>query len=49
MSQMCDRLVVKVALAKWGTKQLWREELVALWLKAPEPRYAPRPATRVRG
>jgi hypothetical protein len=27
------------ALAKWSTKQLWREELVALWNKATAPHY----------
>lgn len=29
------------ALAKWGSKERWREELAALWSKAPEPRHKP--------
>jgi hypothetical protein len=27
------------ALAKWGTKEAWRQELAALWDSAPAPRY----------
>jgi hypothetical protein len=36
-----SHLYAAEALAKWGTKQLWREELAALWQKATAPRYAP--------
>ncbi len=36
------------AVAKWGTKQAWREELAALWFKSQAPRYAPRPAPKVK-
>jgi hypothetical protein len=44
---LMSHLYAAPALAKWGTKQLWREELAALWFKAPEPRYTPRPTTKV--
>jgi len=36
------------AVAKWGTKQAWREELSALWFKSQAPRYAPKPAPKVK-
>lgn len=42
------RLYAAEALAKWGSKDLWRQELAALWDKSPAPRFAwqPRPAPR---
>jgi hypothetical protein len=36
------------AVAKWGTKQAWREELAALWFKSQAPRYAPKPAPKIK-
>lgn len=36
------------ALAKWGTRERWREELAALWHKAAGPRFAPKPAPRIK-
>ncbi len=35
---LMSQLYAAQALTKWGTKQAWREELVALWHKAPEPK-----------
>jgi hypothetical protein len=35
-------LYAQQALKKWGTKERWREELAALWQKAPGPKFAPR-------
>lgn len=36
---MMSHLFAAQALAKWGTKQAWREELAALWFKAPDAKY----------
>lgn len=35
-------LYAQQALAKWGAKERWREELAALWDKAPGPKFPPR-------
>jgi hypothetical protein len=45
---LMSHLYAAEALAKWGTKQHWREELVALWERASPPRrlFTPRLAPR---
>jgi hypothetical protein len=40
---LMSHLYAAEALAKWGTKQLWREELVALWDRASAPAHPFRP------
>jgi hypothetical protein len=46
-----SHLFAAQALAKWGTKQAWREELAALWFYAPDPQrpYTPKPPSVKRG
>ena len=43
---MSDKFAAQ-ALAKWGNRERWREELAALWFKAPEPNrlFVPKPAS----
>jgi DNA-binding transcriptional regulator YhcF (GntR family) len=40
---LMSHLYAAEALGKWGTKQLWREELVALWERASAPVHPFRP------
>jgi hypothetical protein len=42
---LMSQLYSAQALAKWGTRQAWREELGALWLAAPDPERGVRKAT----
>jgi hypothetical protein len=45
---LMTHLYAAAAVAKWGTKQAWREELAALWHNAPAPGYAPKRAPKAK-
>jgi hypothetical protein len=45
---MSDKFAAQ-ALAKWGSRERWREKLAALWFKSPEPNrlFVPKPAREI--